>query len=151
MKQLIISICAILLSGCNGCVKPKSIEENESAKQTKLSNDKALSCCNSIHEAAANGNVEGIKAHIDAGTSVNLKDNDGLTPLHFVANIESAKLLITKGADINSKNNFFKFTPLDFLMKDANEEMIDCLRKNGARKSEELITTNNKYSEGHDL
>ena len=110
MKNLIISICAILLSGCDGPVKPTSIEENESVKKTKLSNNKALSCCNSIHEAAANGNVEGIKAHIDAGASVNLKDNDGLTPLHFVSNIESAKLLITKGADINSKDNFFKFT-----------------------------------------
>ena len=147
MKQLIISICAILLSGCDGPVKPTSIKQNELAKQTKLSNDKALSCCNSIHEAAANGIVEGIKAHIDAGTSVNLKDNDGLTPLHFVANIESAKLLITKGADINSKDNFFKFTPLDFLMKDANGEMIEYLIKNGARKSEELISANSKYSE----
>ena len=70
MKKLIISICAILLSGCDGPVKPTSIEENELAKQTELSNNKALSCCNSIHEAAANGNVEGIKAHIDAANTL---------------------------------------------------------------------------------
>ena len=140
MKQLIISICAILLSGCDGPVKPTSIEENESVKQTELSNNKALSCCNSIHEAAANGNVEGIKAHIDAGASVNLKDNDGLTPLHFVSNIESAKLLITKGADINSKDNFFKFTPLDFLEDDSHEEIKDFLREHGAKKALELIS-----------
>ena len=72
--------------------------------------------------------------------SVNLKDNDGLTPLHFVSNIESAKLLITKGADINSKDNFFKFTPLDFLEDDSHEEIKDFLREHGAKKALELIS-----------
>ena len=58
MKQILITIAALVLVGCG----PRTPDI-------------------SIHEAAENGDIEAIKKHIDAGTDVNKKNNDGATPL----------------------------------------------------------------------
>ena len=39
----------------------------------------------SVHDAAKSGNVEVVKQHLAAGTDVNVKDEHGMTPLHFAA------------------------------------------------------------------
>ena len=57
MKQLLITIAALVLVGCG----PRM----------------------SIHEAASNGNIEVVKQHLAAGVDVNAKDNEGKTPLYF--------------------------------------------------------------------
>ena len=64
----------------------------------------------SIHEAAENGDIEAIKKHLDAGTDVNKKNNDGSTPLFNAVIFEytsgdSAKFLIENGADVNTRND----------------------------------------------
>jgi len=38
-----------------------------------------------IHNAARDGNVEGVKHYLWIGRDVNAKDLNGLTPLHFAA------------------------------------------------------------------
>lgn len=48
---------------------------------------------------------------IESGANVNSQDYNKMTPLHYniensKLNIELTKLLIEKGADINSLNNF---------------------------------------------
>ena len=63
MKQLLITISAVVLVGCGP--KPPDI---------------------SIHEAVRKGNIEAVKQHLDSGTDVNLKgDQMKWTPLHWAA------------------------------------------------------------------
>ena len=130
MKKILITIVAVLLVGCNN--------SHPSSPTLETSTDKALSCCNSIHEAAANGNIEAVQVHLAAGTDVNAKDNDGLTPLHLTETKEIAELLITKGAALNSIDNFFDFTPLDFMEGEVDQETTNLLRKHGGKTGAEL-------------
>ena len=68
MKHLLITtIAAVVLVGCGG----SSVD---------------------IHVAAYDGNIEAVKQHLDAGTDVNVKRDDGKTPLDN-ANDETATLL----------------------------------------------------------
>jgi len=116
MKQLLITIAAVLLVGC-GPPKPPGI---------------------SIHKSAGDGNIEAVKKHLAAGTDVNAKDEDGVTPLHWAAlygHKETAELLIAKGADVNAKANGGA-TPLDWTF--GKKEIADLLRKHGAKTGEEL-------------
>ena len=58
-----------------------------------------------IHEACENGNIKAVKRFLADGTDVNLKNDDGLTPLHKAAGMgekEIAELLIAEGADVNA-------------------------------------------------
>jgi len=114
MKYLITTIAALVLVGCG---PPKAPDI-------------------SIHKAVIDGNIKAVKQHIAAGTDVNMKDDVGLTPLHFAAgegHKEIAELLITKGADINAKNDGDE-TPLDW----ATGTTSDLLRKHGGKTGEEL-------------
>ena len=84
MKYLITTIAAVVLVGCG---PPKAPDI-------------------SIHKAVIDGNIKAVKQHIAAGTDVNMKNDVGLTPLHFAAgegHKEVAELLITNGADVNVK------------------------------------------------
>ena len=116
-----ITIAVVVLVGCGKTQKSDTKIENQLVKtvtkssQSKLNTSKVLSCCNSIHEAAANGKIDAVKAYLNAGADVNERDSDGLTPLHLVEKKEIAELLIAKGAELNPIDNFFKYTPLDFM------------------------------------
>lgn len=59
-----------------------------------------------IHDAAADGNLEGIRKALEKCPALaNAKDNQW-TPLHYAAeggHAEVAELLITKGADVNAR------------------------------------------------
>ena len=69
MKQLLITIAAVVLVGCGKNQKSDTKIENQLVKtiinssQSKINTGKVLSCCNSIHEAAANGKIDAVKAH----------------------------------------------------------------------------------------
>ena len=144
MRQLLITIAALLLAGCGKPQKADTKIENQLAKtvtkssQSKLNTSKILSCCNSIHEAAANGKIEAVKAYLNAGVNVNERDSDGLTPLHLVEKKEIAELLIARGAELNPIDNFFKYTPLDFMEGEVDQDTINLLRKHGGKTGEEL-------------
>ena len=144
MKQLLITIAVVVLVGCGKTQKSDTKIENQLVKtvtkssQSKLNTSKVLSCCNSIHEAAANGKIDAVKAHLNAGADVNERDSDGLTPLHLVEKKEIAELLIAKGAELNPIDNFFKYTPLDFMEGEVGQDTINFLRKHGGKTGEEL-------------
>ncbi len=57
-----------------------------------------------IHNAALSGRLAGVQAQLDKGVDVNVKDEDGYTPLHWAATKEIAELLIAEGADVNAKD-----------------------------------------------
>ena len=95
----------------------------------------------SIHVAAALGNIEAIKQHLAVGADVNArKEHGGTTPLHRAASRghkEVVELLIAKGADVNAKIEGGG-TPLDGAISRKQTEVADLLRKHGGKTGEEL-------------
>ena len=99
----------------------------------------------SFHEAAVMGNIEAVNQHLDAGTDVEVKDNNGFTPLH-IATREVAELLIAKGADVNAivaSGQYQGKTPLDAAIQVGRPEVADLLRKHGGKTGEELKAAGN--------
>jgi|LWDU01.1.fsa_nt_gi cytohesin len=94
----------------------------------------------SIHKAAERGNIEAVKQHLAAGTDVNAKNYQGMTPLHKAARSgrkETAELLIDKDADLNAKSDSRK-TTLDWAIIGGKNELADLLRKHGGKTWKEL-------------
>ena len=58
--------------------------------------------------------------------------------MHLADNKDIAQLLITEGANLNTKNNIGE-TPLDWAIKRKDTATTDPIRKHGAKTSEELI------------
>ena len=157
MRQLLITIAALLLVGCG---------ESQSPEPPDIS----------IYDAANDGNIEAVKQHLADGADVNAKNDFGTpliaaagsghkeivelfiaegadvhakadetrTPLMEAAlegHREIAKLLIAKGADVNAMGEDGK-TILDWAAHpdnpNADAEIADLLRKHGAKTGEEL-------------
>ena len=118
MKHLLLTtIAVVVLVGCATTQSPKP----PTAKAPDIS----------IHEAAGEGDIEAVKQHLDAGTDVNVKRSDGMTPLHFVKHKEVAELLIAKGADVNAKNKF-GWTPLYWTAYGGHKEIVKLFIAKGA-------------------
>ena len=141
MKQLLITIAAVVLVGCRPSVPDIS-----------------------IHDAADEGNIKAVKQHLAAGTDVDVKGGwKYRTALHQAAKCghkEVAELLIAKGADVNAKDGAGRapldkakrgsriqqgdITQLANLLRDSPEviagrkETADLLRKHGGKTGEEL-------------
>ena len=113
MKQLLITIAAVLLVGCGPSVD--------------------------IHEAARTGNIEAVRQHLAAGVDVNanLGETTSLNVAAFEGHIEIAELLIAKSADLNARNHWNN-TPLGSAIRNDLNAMADLLRKHGAKTGEEL-------------
>jgi ankyrin repeat protein len=158
MKQLLITIAAVVLVGCGESQQSASAPEAKPAEPSEPVAEAARpepppvkAPDISIHDAALDGNIEAVKQHLAAGTDVNAKDEDGETPLHHAGTKEVTELLIAKGADVNAKNNNGR-TPLDMvfiktkisLTKRRRSEIADLLRKkHGAKTGEELKAAGN--------
>ncbi len=73
--------------------------------------------CGAIHDAARKGDVNKIKALLQADPKlVAERDKNGDTPLHSAClhgQLAAAHVLIDAGADVNAKNNYGAFTPGD--------------------------------------
>ena len=118
MKQLLITIAAVVLVGCG---EPSS---------------------ELLQQSVTDGNVEAVKQHLADGADVNVKDEArGLTPLHFATQHgqkEIVELLIADGAYVNAKMNN-GMTPLDcsaIIPPSSNKtEIVDLLSKHGSEAS----------------
>ena len=112
MKQLLLTIAALVLVGCGP--PPPDI---------------------SIIDAARDGNIEAVKQHIAAGTDVSARHNMGRhTPLYFAVfkgHMEIAELLIANGAYVNAKNKY-DGTPLHNAAIDGHTEIVELLIAKGA-------------------
>ncbi len=123
MKSVIILSCvslmAVFISGC------KSVSDEEALKSYVINRD-------------FRGARNVMKRMIASGADVNTtRTIEGIAPLHVAVvtdDIEFAKFLILKGADVNIKADN-GFTPLNFAAAsgyDYSTKMIKLLLKNGA-------------------
>ena len=112
----------------------------------------------SLVDAVQKGDIQAVKKHLDAGVSVNarvetyhalLGSTGTTTPLHQAAYFnrkEIAKLLISKGADVNAFSQI-TWTPLDVAIKRQHPEITDLLVKHGGKKGKELKSTGDVLKE----
>ena len=136
MKHLLLTtIAAVVLVGCGELqqsVPPPETKPVVEAAKPEPPTAKAPDI--SIHDAAALGNNEAVKQHLDVGTDVNAKDESGWTPLHWAASKvhnKTAKLLIKEGADVNVVN-IDGLSPLDYAENETFGFLIDHGAKSGA-------------------
>jgi len=162
MKQLLITIAALVLVGCGesqqSATAPKTnpVEpvaeapaqppspvdakaDEPVAEASQPEPPAAKSPDISIHDAAAQGNNDAIKQHLSAGTDINTKDESGWTPLHWAASKvhnKTAKMLIKAGADVNVVNKD-GLSPLDYAENETFGFLIDHGAKSGAELKDE--------------
>ena len=143
MKQLLITIAALVLVGCGS-----SVPDND------------------LQEAAGLGNIEAVKQHLAAGVDVNGWGDKGneATPLYYAVQSghkEIAELLIANDADVNLRSGMIiktedgdageqmaqksmnNRTPLDMAILFDHTEIADLLRKHGGKTGEELKAAGN--------
>ena len=136
-SQLIAIVATVLVVGCGEsqqsapAPEAKPIEPVAEASQPEVPTAKAPDI--SIHRAARQGEIEGIKQHLAAGTDVNAM-HDGRTPLHGAAlhsRTEITELLIANDADVNSRD-VFAVTPLHLAVLGGHKEIAELLIDAGA-------------------
>lgn len=82
------------------------------------------------------GDVDLVKKKIKRWGNVDVRDENGRTPLFFVCDFRVAKLLIERGADVNACDMFGE-TPLHHV---HNEQIMKLLIRNGAQITESDIS-----------
>ena len=83
----------------------------------------------SIHEAAAKGNLADVKRHIQRGAAINARDEYGKTPLMNACEHSSSKVviyLVDSGADINLWDKTGK-TPVIYAALSGNKSLLEYL------------------------
>ena len=78
------------------------------------------------------GDIERLKVLLASGVNVNIKDENGNTPLHHAVsanNQEIVEVLLANGADINIQNKDGA-TPLYNAVLQHNQAMVKCLLDN---------------------
>ena len=119
MKQLLITIAALVLVGCSKPTAPNI----------------------SLYDAAETGDIEAVKQHIAAGTDIN-QNSFSASPALYIASLEGhyeiAKLLLANGADVNlgftvPEVNGVALSPLDSSTSQGHDKISDLLRQNGGK------------------
>lgn len=85
------------------------------ARGNKVPAEREAKPAKSLHQAAADGDIEQVKSLISKGADINAKDEDGDTALHIAIDHgrqDVVKPLLDKGADINTKTRYGGRTPL---------------------------------------
>src|SRR5438067_589926 len=74
------------------------------------------------HAAAGLGLVDHLADLLDADPSlIDAKGGDGCTPLHFARDVETARLLLERGARVDARDEDHESTPAQWLIGEAPE------------------------------
>jgi ankyrin repeat protein len=84
-----------------------------------------------IHLAAYTGEPAQATIFIEEGVSVNAKDSDGRTPLHYATTANVAEFLISKGADVHAEGKRGE-APLHTAAGAGCKEVVELLLDNAA-------------------
>lgn len=88
-----------------------------------------------LFTAAQDGDLEAVKAAIEAGVDVNAKTKYAATALSFAAekgHLEIVRFLVEKGADVNVQDQFYNATPLTWANMQRHKDVAEFLKENGA-------------------
>ncbi|KAF5175287.1 Acyl-coa-binding domain-containing protein [Thalictrum thalictroides] len=87
-----------------------------------------------IHASSRDGEIDNLLKFIDSGISINLKDSEGRTPLHWAVdrgNLKAVELLVSKKADLNVMDDEGQ-TPLHYATMCEREATAEYLVIHGA-------------------
>ena len=119
MKQILITITAVVLVGCNSHIDSVYLGRAEANMLGDVSR----------------GDIQAVEEYLDKGGNVNLQDEPGMTPLHHAVNddwkgshFKMVKLLIERGANVNAIDDTHH-TPLHWA---SNKETAELLIDSGA-------------------
>lgn len=85
-----------------------------------------------IFEAVKKSDVGAVKKYVAQGVDVNVKNQQGASPLHLAKNVSVAKLLINAGANVNAKVSGLGITPLQMAAMDGRTDIAKLLITAGA-------------------
>jgi ankyrin repeat protein len=91
--------------------------------------------------ATRKGDVTSVKRLLDEGANVNARTRYNSTPLFFACdrgNLEIATLLISRGADLNVKDNFYNATALTWAMSKKHDAIVGLLIEKGVDVTDAL-------------
>ncbi len=127
----------------NPSVKQETKETSKVAQAKTVSlnplDKDLLARINTLRSFNSKKDKDTVKDLLEKGANINVKDDQGKTPLHIIVSTsknkkEIVELLLEKGAKINAKDNEGK-TPLDLAQ---NEEVKELLTSKGAKSGKDL-------------
>ena len=92
--------------------------------------------------ASRKGDVAALKALLDKGVNVNAKTRYGATALSYACDkghVEVVRLLVERGADVNSKDTFYGEVPLGWALSHDHVQVIKLLLDKGATGIERVL------------
>src|SRR5688572_16057208 len=88
-----------------------------------------------IADAAMRGDVAAVRALIRSGAEVNAAQGDGMTALHWAADLgheELARILVAAGANVNARTRVGHHAPLHVAAENGHGEVVRLLAEAGA-------------------
>jgi len=134
--SIILALFLVLAAGCG--------QKDDSGKEAEQPDASSVALgLVDLHTAAATGNLEAIRKHIEAGDDLNVRDPEGgacpLSTAALFGQTEAALALIDAGADIECRGDDGA-TPLHVAAFFCREEIVRALVEKGAD-----MTVKNSY------
>ena len=138
MKQLLITIAAVVLVGCIGISKTELLKDEEGSLiilPTALVTATTTPPRASIHRSARQGEVGYIIQHINAGSDVNeVNNSNGQIALHYASthnHLPIIKILIDNSSNVNLQDKI-GMTPLHLAALGGHKEAAKIIIDSGA-------------------
>ena len=103
-----------------------------------------------VADAAMRGDGDAIRALLQNGADVNAAQGDGMTALHWAAqlnDLEMADMLLYAGADVEAATRIGAYRPLHVAAREGNADMVEKML--GAGANPEAVTTGTRANALH--